>query len=387
MQSLPKLLRTIPAVTTIIVFCVTSLCAADNATSQSHYLITNNDVSSGNSASFYPVSSNGSLQPATVVSTGGTGVNGVGSVATKRISILENSNQQCAYVSNAGSANLAAIDIATLTLAGVFKAESTDSGSYGVGVVDNGKYVYASFTGSNTLATFKILPGCKLHFLGDVAAAGINGGSPLDMKTHGDILVMSFQDGSIESFNLSGGVPVSNGDLQLSTGYTQDHNVPSGVDISANGQYAIFGGTLTPPMVEVSDISSGKLTPTVVYQAVGTGYGSDAIWLSPNGKLLYLSNFTSNSVTAASFDQNSGEVSELCMGAFRGIGYMSGLATASQKGTGGVVYVIEADQGIGFGKVTTTMGTCSIDEAASSPEGTPYSSSVESSASFPPRPF
>jgi hypothetical protein len=388
MQSVPSLrgTRTIPAVITIVVLCVASLCAADNSTSP-HYLITNNDVSPGNSASFFSISSNGSLQTPTVVSTGGNGVNGVGAVATKRVSVLYNSTQQCAYVSNAGSANLTAINIATLTVTGVFNAESTDSAPSGMGVVDNGKYVYASFTGSNTLATYQIVPGCKLTFLGDVDAVGLNNGSPVDMKAHGNILVMSFSDGSIGSFNLAKGVPVSDGDLQLSTGNKQENNLPQGVDISANGKYAVFGGTITPAVVEVSDISSGKLAPTVVFSGVGTGYGSQAIWLSPDDTLLYLSNFSSNSVTAAAFDQNNGEVAEECMGIFRGIGYFSGLATASQAGAGGVLFVVEADQGIGVAKVTSASRSCSIEEESSSPMGTPYSDSIESAATFPPRPF
>lgn len=369
---------------TLLLFCAAALYAASDP--KPHFLITNNDASQ-NSASFYKVLQDGSLHLVKVVSTNGAGVFGVGAVATKRASVLDTPAQQCAFVSNAGSANVAAISIPSLTLTGTFSANPNDTAPFGIGVVNNGKYVYASFTGSNTLATYQIQAGCKLKFLQDVPAIGLSSGSPLDMKVHGNILVMSFQDGSIESFNVANGVPVSNGDLQLSTGNTQDGSFPAGVDITADGHYAIFGGTNTPPIIEVSDISSGKLTPTVVYSNIGTGGGSEAIWLSPDETLLYISNFSSNSVTAAFFDKTTGAVSFGCMGTFKGIGFMGGLATATQFGTGGSIYDVEPDTGIGFAQVTNSAGVCSIQENANSPETTAFSSSVESATSFPPRPF
>jgi hypothetical protein len=94
--------------------------------------------------------------------------------------------------------------------------------------------------------TYEILPGCTLKFIQDVTAAGLNGGQVLDMWVHEHILVASFQDGSIESFNVAGGVPVPNGDLQYSTGHTLYNSAPSGVDITADGHYAVFGGTNVP---------------------------------------------------------------------------------------------------------------------------------------------
>ena len=60
------------------------------------------------------------------------------------------------------------------------------------------------------------------------------------MALYGNLLVVTYGDGSIESFDVSGGLPLSNGDEQNATGYASDH-FPSGVVITPDGHYAIFG--------------------------------------------------------------------------------------------------------------------------------------------------
>jgi len=360
------------------------------AAPQPHYLITNNDFSQANSATFFTIGDNHILNQTAVVPTGGTGVSGIGAVATKRVSILDRDGNRCAFISDAGSADVAGISIATLTASGAFKAASTDSAPFGVPVGNNGKFLYAGFTGSQTIATYQILPGCKLQFIQDVPAAGIAGGSMIDLSVHEDILVASFQDGSIESFNISAGVPVANGDLQQSTGSTQNNNIPSGVDISADGHYALFGGTNVPPVVEVSDISSGKLAPTVVYSNLGTAGGSEAIWLSPDESLLYLSDFSSSQITAASFDKNTGDVTFACVSpALKGAGpFEAGLVTATSNGTGRTVLVAEPNLGIASVRISPDSGTCSLTEAPNSPTSNGmFNDSFESVGVFPPRRF
>ncbi|HEY3973811.1 MAG TPA: hypothetical protein VGM18_12465 [Candidatus Sulfotelmatobacter sp.] len=378
-----NMLRTAMAVAAIGMFSAT-LCAAEP-----HYLITNNDYSSGNSSTSYSILAQGILKQIAVVGTGGNGNNGLGAVATKRVSILSKGAENCAFISDAGSNDVAAIAIATLILSGTFPASSTDSGaSAGVGIVNNGSYLYANFTSSETLATYKILSGCKLTFIGDTPAAGLKGGPIVDMWAHGNILVASFQDGSIGSFNITSGTPVANGDLQLSTGNIQDGSSPEGVDITADGHYAIFGGTVIPELVEVSDISSGKLTPTVVYSDIGAGSGSEAIWISPDETLLYTSSFSSNQVTAAHFDKTTGVVSSGCIsGTLRGFEFEAGLATASNSGTGGALYVAEPDSDIGIVNVTENGGSCTLTESPKSPVHDNNTITVDSIGVFPPRAF
>lgn len=362
------------------------LCSS-YAQSSPHYLIANNDNSQGNSASFYSVNTDGSITEAAVVSTGGTGLDGIGAAVTRRVNVLSNSTQSCAFVSNGGSSNIAAILIPSLTLVGTFNGGRGDNGGSGVGLANNGKFLYSSFISSKTIATYQILSGCKLRFIRDISAAGLNGGNMLDMAAHKDILVASFDDGSIGSFNISHGAPLSNRDLQISTAHMQDGNPIGGVDISADGHFALLGNVFNP-LVEVSDISSGKLTPTVVYRNIGTGSDSNSLWLAPNGTTLYVGNFFSGQVTAASFDPTSGVVSGGCTSNFlAGNNFTSQLATAVQQGTGSPLYVAEANRNIAIVDVNAGSGTCSLTEQLNSPVQDTNTQTLESITAFPPRPF
>src|SRR5439155_7075932 len=111
-----NLLWTSTIVVALVIFCVGGLVAATIP----HYVITNNDNSQGNAAGFYTISG-GSLTPAALVKTGGTGIDGIGSVATKRVSVLRNSTQSCVFISDAGTNDIAGISVTSLTLAGRFK--------------------------------------------------------------------------------------------------------------------------------------------------------------------------------------------------------------------------------------------------------------------------
>src|SRR5207302_9963263 len=144
------------------------------------------------------------------------------------------------------------VDIQALQDIGNFAAASTDSGiDNGIGLANNGTYLYAAFSTSNTLGTFAILPGCSLTFLGDISPVGKQLGNVKGMAVHGNLLIVTYGDGSIESFNVSAGIPVSNGDLQNAVGYNTDR-YPTGVDITQDGHYAIFGDQSTTTTVEIS---------------------------------------------------------------------------------------------------------------------------------------
>ena len=357
-----------------------------SAATAPHYLITNNDFSQGNSATFYSISS-GTLTQAAVVSTGGKGEDGLGSVATKRITILHNPTQSCAFVADAGSNDVAGISITSLTATGTFPASSGDNSSFSLPVTNNGSYLYAGFTGSGTIGTYQILSGCKLQFLADAAAVGLAGGAVLDMQAVKNILVVSFEDGSIESFNISAGVAVSNGDLQFSTGHAQS-NFVAGVDIDATAHYAAFGGTLNPAVIEISDISSGKLTPTIVYSNLGPNTGSEAVWFSPNDQWLYFSGFNSQKVSAANFNNLTGNVTVGCTStAVRGGADVAGLATSLPSGDGSILYVAEPDTSIGILRVTQSKPACEFTETSKSPVHDGNTITLESIAVFPPRRF
>jgi 6-phosphogluconolactonase (cycloisomerase 2 family) len=346
------------------------------------YLITN-DNKNPNTATFYKI---GGTQTAPVltllvaVGTGGAGGGGV-SVATV-------GSEACAYISNGTSENITAIVIPKQKYVGIYSASTKDSGL--ARNVTNGTYLYASFGSSRTIATFQVNAGCGLTFVGDVAAEGLSGGAVSGMALHGSILVVAYGDGSIESFNVSAGLPVSNGDEQFSSGHADGFS-PFGVDISKNGDYAVFGDTGGVTTVEVSDISSGKLTPTVLYDNLGAGKGSENVLLSPNGGLLYITDAVSSQVTAAKFSETSGKVSAGCVStALKGLfDVLGGLALDTTTGTGDVVYVAEAysPSYIGMLSVSSSQTQCTLTEPSTSPVVDPDGYYVTPIAVWPPRPF
>ena len=371
-----------------------------------HLVVSNDDNPAGNSATFYLAGGTATAPKLTLlktVSTGGLGI-GNGFFATNGVAVIQKSNNRCVFVADGGSADIAGISIQGQNVTGNFKGSSGDTGSFfGIGLATNGNFLYASFTDSNNIATFKVGPGCVLTFRADVPAVGLNGFPVGGMALHGNILVVAYVDGSIQSFSVSGGVPVSNDDEQFCTGYVADGAFPSGVDITQDGHFAIFGdacstASCSPTEVEVSDISSGKLTPTVEYGGPGGGLGaglnSNNVWLSPDESLLYISNNQSGQVTAANFDKTAGTVSVGCTSPpLKGFGsawtHTVGLATELTSGTGSVLFVAESGNpsSVGILRVRTNGALCKLTESANSPAIDAVSPGLLSIGAFPPRPF
>jgi len=381
-------------VTAVLVgVCVASGFAA--GAGKPHYLVTNDDVppALATSSTFYTVGAGGLLTIKAKVLLGRGGIAG-GYFAANRVAVLDSGAQECVYASNAQSGEIQGIAVKTLKVEGNANGSKDDTGATnGVGLAMNAQYLYASFTDHSTIGTFQVKPGCKISFVGDTAVGGLQGGVIGGMVIHGNIMVVTYGDGSIESFNISTGTPVSNGDKQNSTGSKRGNTYPSGVDITQDGHYAIFGDTSTSSIVEVSDISSGKLTPTVVYR-LGKGINSSNILLSPDETLLYISNNQSGTITAAFFDKSTGKLSKGCIsGVLKGYvtdwSYTASLALDQTTGTGGVVYVAEygAPSSIGMVNVESGGGKCTLKESSKSPIADPNSPGLLSIEVFPPRPF
>jgi hypothetical protein len=361
-----------------------------------HYVIANDDVVFfPTSLTFYTVEPNGLFTLTQQVFTGGYGISG-GYFGANRLAVLNSGTDQCVYASEAFSGDIVGVSVNTLEIGGSAFGSETDTGvSNGIGLALNSQYLYASFTDSNAIGTFQIQPGCSLSFIDDISVAGLQGGFVTAMAVHGNTLVVTYGDGSIESFNIGNGPPVSNGDKQNSTAYLKSQGAayPNGVDITQDGRFAIFGDTATSENVEVSDMSSGKLGKTVVYGS-GAAINSSNLMLSPDETLLYVSNTQGDQVTAAFFDKNTGKVSGGCTSnKLKGYGtswaYLGSMAFASPKGSGGAVYVAEfgPDSGIGIVLVSVSAGTCSLVERPKSPVLDPNSTGLLSITAFPPRSF
>jgi WD40 repeat protein len=369
--------------------------AAFGSKKPARYVFTNNDLPGklSNSSTFYSVGVGGLLTQKAVIRTGFGGIGG-GYFGQDKVRALQKGKEQCVYVSDSFSGLVGAIVVQTLKLAGAFAGSRSDSGEFnGVGLATNGSYLYASYTASNTIGTFKVLANCKLRFVGDVDAIGLNGGSVDGMAVHANLLVVTYDDGSIESFDVSQGEPVSNGDKQNSTGFIKGGEMPGGVDITRDGHYAIFGDVSVTTTVEVSDISSGRLTDTIVYH-LGPSSNSSSVLLSPDETLLYISNTQGGQITAAFFDKTNGTLKRGCTSGFlNGFvsrwAYLGTLATETTSGTGGVVYAAEfgSPGSIAIVDVKSTGGKCTLKESPKSPVIDSQSPGLLSIGVFPPRSF
>jgi 6-phosphogluconolactonase (cycloisomerase 2 family) len=381
-----------------ILVCICSACMPSAAASSGpHYVVTNDDevpfFISG--VTFYSVDSSGLLTLQQQVQTGGSG-NGGGYFSANRVTVLDAGTTACVYASEAYKGDIVGIVVSTLQVGGSAFGSLTDTGlSNGIGLAVNAQYLYASFTDSSTIGTFQILPGCSLTFLNDVSVSGLKRGIVAGMAIHGNIMIVTYDDGSIESFDISNGTPVSNGDKQNSTAHASSAGAtyPNSIDITQDGHYALFGDTSTSTVVEVSDISSGKLTKTVVY-TLGSTINSSNIMLSPDETLLYITNTQGDTVSAAYFDASTGALTAGCTSPplknyVSSWSYLATLGLENTTGTGGVLYVAEFGVGSGIAMigVNSSGGKCTLTELQNSPVADPNSAALLSIATYPPRSF
>lgn len=400
---LKRILAAIATIAALVICCA----AADHDTrnpSTPTYVIANEDGLIHNYVTFYAAGgtdSAPSLNYNNDAGTRGTGIGG-GYFGTSRVNFLPDPSTQCAYASDANTNDLAAVNIQSEQLVGTFSGSANDSGvDNGISIAVSSAYVYASYSTSNTIATFAIMPGCQLSFMGDITVAPLNGGSAGAMAIHGDLLIATYADGSIESFNIANGIPIPNNDEQNSAGFASAF-FPMGMDITQDGHFAIFGDSAVPTTVEVADISSGKLSGTRQYtvggghNAFGIGLNSATVRLSPDETLLYIANSQGNTVTAAFFNSSTGQVSPGCTstpltGYFNPWTYIGQVATRDTTGTGGVLYAAEwggnNPSSIAILKIQSNGVTCSLTESPASPYVDYLSSGLLSIETFPPRAF
>ena len=174
-----------------------SIAVAEGPTSQPaipRYLITNDDrpPKVPTSGTVFTIARDGTLHSPVRVSLGGIGAGG-GYFAANRVSVLHSNSAACAFLSLGASSEISVVDLGSLSDIGNYPASATDSGiDNGVGLVNNGRYLYASFSTSNTIGTFAILPGCALQFLSDITVRGKHQGSVKGMAVHGSMLVVAY---------------------------------------------------------------------------------------------------------------------------------------------------------------------------------------------------
>ena len=370
MRMLPSVLRTL-----LLASLLHGISSGSFA--QTRYVVTNDDAAFPfpNGVSFFSEAASGLLTFQQQVTTGGYGIGG-GYFGESRLAVANDGQENCVFASQANTGNIVGVFVTSQTVGGIAFGSTTDQGfQNGIGLLAAGGYLYASFTNSNTIGTFKIQTGCNLMFINDTAVTGLNGGVINAMAANGTILVASFTDGSIQSFDISNGTPTSNGDEQISTvtRRTNGATYPNQIAITQDGHYAIFGDTSTAVGVEVSDLSSGKLAPTIVFGSL-LGISSSNILLSPDETVLYAVNTQGDAVSAFFFEKSSGKLKYGCKsGAIKGQSqswsYLGSAALVSDSGNGAGVYVAEygTTSGVALIRFSNSNGKCSLQEDPASP--------------------
>ena len=378
--------------------CCAGQVAASGVPAATHFLVTNDDVQRQDppsTVSFFAIGQDGALAGPDPVSTGGNGMAG-GFFGIDRLVIVVNRDEACVFASNAQSENIAGFDVRERKLTGLFKGTVDDIklARAGVGLARGGDYLYATFSGSGNIAAFRMRPGCKLDFSGEVHAGGLSGGIAEGLAIRGKLMVVTYGDGSLGSFDVSNGLPVAHDDMRYAPGVREDFN-PGAVDITRDGHYAIFGGGATQTEVQVADISSGRLATPTVYK-LGPAWGAGSVRLSPDERLLYVSNSAGGRVTAAFFDKSTGKLKKGCTSAplkgfYKSFTYIGAVATELPSGSGGLLYVPEFDSHggsrIGILRLGWSSGGCSLSETTDSPARSSSGAALLSIGVYPPRPF
>lgn len=344
------------------------------------------------------------------VYTGGFGSYG-GFFGTPRVASAPDVNTNCVYVSNSGDNTISSMVLSTQEFVGTVSGGVTDSGiPDGIGMAVNASYLYAGYGDSQSIAVFSTSPGCGLTYLQSLPAAGKNGGSPTGIAVNSNILIVSYGDGSIQSFDVTHGIPVPNHDLQNALGFSGPvtglnsplGNIPNGVDISQDGRWAIFGDTSTLSLVEVSSLftfAHTQLARTRPFYNLGTNVDAGNVHLSPDGTLLYAVNNESGTVTASFFNTATGLLTKGCTSAplrnFNFLPWYGQIEARDTTGNGKVLYVAEFGRfvdesgppsAVGILTVTVNGNTCTLTESANSPVTVPLSGALSLGA-YPPRPY
>ena len=181
----------------------------------------------------------------------------------------------------------------------------------------------APFPGTNYVTVWRINQNtCALTFQQQAVASPLNGGAIDGMAESQDdtTLVAAYADGSIESFPTVPGFTISPGCPVNSTGFVSQGSWPSGVDVTADSKYAIFGdqpaGGSGPNITEVEMVKlpiacsstttdwGGPLHSNVGPCYLGTAINSTNVWLGPEEHNLFVSNNGSEQVTTIKFNES-----------------------------------------------------------------------------------
>ena len=387
-----------------------------------------NDNSLANTVTEFTVAGNMLVSPTPFVTTG-AGLPGV--FAANQQGVATYNNLSCLFVSDPNSSSsFPTGDVAAFSLTGgtptlvanSFDPTNTFGANKGIPLAIDRQpgfpYVFAAFTGEQKIVYFKVnTVTCQLVYVSSTTAVGLSGQPVAAMAVSPagpHILVVTYQDGSIQSFKVTGATLIPTAPPFQSTGNATQGGMPAGLDITANGKFVIFGDSQTVTEVEVSKINpTGTLTPTVDYGGpavasgvnLGTGVNSSNVWISPGvtagNNFVYVSNNNSGQVTTLKLAPSIGLVTAIpsssCTGAFTNPTTLNNtsawlfsghIQTQQTSGTGNIIYVAEYGTPSSVAELKVQATGCTREALSfGSPFTDVNSNAARSLSVFPPRPF
>jgi hypothetical protein len=338
--------------------------------------------------------SNPSLTVTNTLRTGGLGA-GSAIIGQNQEAIIRHGNDVCVFLSDPETGDIASFLYPAFTEVGRYTFPGINNSDYGLGLAVRDQYLYASYGDSTDngfyLGVWQIKSGCTLTLVNTFQAiSGVDGmAATPDNKT----LVVGYRDlpSAVDSFSIG-----PDGALTEHGPYYAAFLESTGVDITADGKYAVIGeiGLETPyTQLGIWVINSdGTLGHDWDTGAGGLGAGLDAGWvrLSPDEKFIFVSDVANDSqqVTTVGFDEATHSVSYSGCIITPG-GYPGGFGTVLRSGSGDYLYLAEAESfGGGVGMFSIDSSTGCLTEVPGSPFHTGQRPSpLASLAAWPPRPF
>jgi len=356
-----------------------------------HYGVTNNDLDGPNTATFGQLQGNRLTHLHTVL-TGGMGIGGPGNIVnyvgeTKVVLASVTNGAVCAYLSDSGSNDIAVFKITEpLSISKVGNFTSPGYGNEGISLAASSDVLYSASSG---VGTWQIQADCtiNLEYFSENPNNEMNG---LSVTPDGRTLVgpcLCSLEGGIMSFSVG---PF--GALTPYGPYDSDY-LPTGVDITRDGKYAIFAENNGIQVWVINTDGSLGAEQYFADSAPGESYN---VRISPNGAYVYVDSYPGTGgryLTTMAFTEdplNATEVgSTLITGPYGGAISMGQMATILPYGNGGGLYLAQD------GNINGAVSLFKINPDGTTVEApnSPFSiisgggQGLMSLAAWPPRPF
>jgi hypothetical protein len=217
------------------------------------YVIAVDENTSANSATVFSLNTTtGVTTQVKKLSTGGLGLGG-GFFASSTVTIT--SNNQCIFIADTGSDDIAAFAAPTYAKVGNFSNGSLNWSAAGAGgslsLSPDGKWLYGAYSGSENIGAWAVGAGCKLTFINAYTpSTGADLFATLHVTPDGKALIVpsiDFELATMFSINGSTGAltEVNNADWSGLSLCQTNGCFPFGFDISGDSKVAFFGDPTT----------------------------------------------------------------------------------------------------------------------------------------------